>query len=630
MPKYTPDFAKLLINDRITRSENYLRPMRDMWNEIYSLYIAYTKSYSEISTGQRANVFVPYVFSKIETKLPRIIQAMVGSEDWFKVIGVGDEDDANAEYHDKLMKYQFANEIDTLFFFITWYKEAMLYGNSFGGVFYEKEVKQIKARTPKYMDKEGNNLYPYILGYDFKPKEKTTYDGIALIPFDIFDCYPAPVGTKVNGLKREAMDYFIIRSEPSADYLKSMIDKPEIAKMHGWDTKEVKALIDSKPNGAGTLDKNRVERMSYRGMQSVSDDDYSNPHYEMHTMWEDDAVVSIIDNKIVRNVGSDNFPFHEMRKPIVMALDTPVPHELFALGQVRPILRLQYYAQDLENAKLDSIFDLVYPGYFVNIDQISQDYFDVLRNNMRGLHPCIGNPDTVVRPIQKQDKSLVATNEQINLERLINMVLGSSDIISGISERKDTTLGEIQSQIEQANFRFDLSVRLLKDFSHKELLLMMIDRNTQYAPDEKLIRVMGSGGEVIRASIKPENLIGNFDVLVKTSPMMGNKMVYAQNLVRFLDILNKDNGQHPDLVRQIGQALGLDNSEDYIRNPIQEVIQMIVQAAQEGLLQNGQQAALVLKAVLDKLAPPPQGGTIPGPLPRATNEIDLARQGGQT
>lgn len=629
MPKYQPDFAKSLILDRITRSENYLRPMRDLWNEIYSLYVSYTRNYAEVLSGNRANVFVPYVFSKIETKLPRIIQAMVGNEDWFKVIGVGDEDDTNAEYHDKLMKYQFSNEIDTIFFFMTWYKECMLYGNSFVGIFYEKEIKQIKARTPKYVDEQGNNLYPNIIGYDFKPKEKIVYDGVALVPFDIFDCYPAPIGNKVNGLKREAMDYFIIRSEPSAEYLKSMVEKTEIAELHGWDKAKVLDVVNKKPNGAGELDRNRTERMAFRGMRTVSDDDYGNPHYEMYTMWEDDAVVSIIDNEIVRNVGPDKFPFYEMRKPIVMALDTPVPHELFALGQIKPILRLQYYAQDLENAKLDSIMDLVYPGYFASIDQVDKDYINILRRNMRGLHVCSGNPMTAIASIQKSDKSLVATNEQINLERLINMTLGSSDIISGQPQAKgDATATEIMSQIEQANFRFDLSIRLLKDFSHKELLLMTIDRNAQYAPDEKLIRVMNEDGQPIRLNITPDNLIGNFDVMVKTSPVQGNKLVWAQNLIKFLDILNNDNGQHPDLVRQIGQALGIDSAQDYIKNPAQEALAIIVQAGQEGLLENGEQAALVLKAVLDKLAPPPQGSSMPGPLPGATNEMDLARQQG--
>jgi len=626
--KYELLYAKQLINDRITRSENYLRPMRDLFNEIYSLYICYAKNYAEILSGEKANVFVPYIFAKIETKLPRIIQAMVGSEDWFKVIGVGEEDDDSAEAHDTLMKFQFSNEIDTIFFFMTWYKEAMMYGNSFSGVFYEKEVKQIKARTPKYTDAEGNNLFPNVIGYDFKPRQKTVYDGVALIPFDIFDCYPAPIGTKINGLKREAMDYFIIRSEPSAEYLKSMIANPDVAKLHGWDKDAVNKILSGKPQGTGLLDRNRTERMGYRGMQTVSDDDIHNPHYEMFTMWEDDAVVSIIDNDIVRNVGPDKFPFYEMRKPVVMALDTPVPHELFALGQVKPILRLNYYAQDLENAKLDSILDLVYPGYFANIEQLDKDYLNILRRNMRGLHACVGNPANVIGAIQKQDKSLVATNEQINLERLLNMTLGSSDIISGISEKKDTTLGEIQTQIEQANFRFDLSIRLLKDFSHKELLLMMIDRNTQFCPQEKAVRIVGPKGELIRQTITPNDLIGNVDVMVKTSPMMGNRLLWAQNLIRFLDILNNDNGRHPELVRQIGTALGLDNAEDFIENRADEAVGVIVQAAQEGLLENGQQAALVLKAVLDKLAPPPQGSQMPGLVPAGTTAEDLARQTG--
>lgn len=627
MPKYDSLYAKTLILDRIQRSENFMRPFRDDFEEIYKQYVCYTINYPEILSGQRSNVFIPYVFSKIETKLPRIIQAMVGSEDWFQVIGVGDEDDQNAVFHDKLLKYQFSNEIDTLWFFITWYKECMLYGNSFAGVFYDKETKDIRKRKPKYYDKEGNNLYPHILGYDFVPQKKTVYDGVSLVPLDIFDCYPSPVGARVNGLMRDAMDYFILRSEPSASYLKSMIEDKEIADMHGWDVEAVKKVLSSKPSGAGLMDRNRTERMNYRGMQTALGDDIHNPHYEMYTMWEDDSVVSIIDNDIVRNCGPDKFPFYEMRKPIVMALDTPVPHELFALGQVRPILRLNYYAQDLENAKMDSILDEVYPGYLVDENSFPKDYINILRRNMRGIHPVAGNALTAITPIQKTGKSSIATGEQVNLERLINMTLGSADIISGgQSPRGDQTATEISQQIQQANARFNLSVRLLKDFSHKELLLMMIDRNTQYAPDEKLIRVFNENGDIIRGSIKPENLVGNFDVKVRTSPMMGNKMIYLQNLLKAKAILDSDNGSRPELTKQILDTLEVEGVE--IEDRASRAVQVIAQASQEGLLENGQQAAAVLGEVLKVLAPPPQNTGTGGAMP-PQDETGLARQEAQ-
>lgn len=628
MPKYDNDYCRRLILDRKERSETFMRPNWDLFLEIYALYVMFTKSYSDILSGEKANVFIPYVFSKIETKLPRIIQAMVGNENWFEVVGVNEDDEDAALYHDKLLKYQFSNELDTIHFFMTWYKEAMLYGNSFAGIFYEREVKNIKQKTPNYRDDFGNNLYPNIIGYDYKMNTKVTYDGISLVPFDIFDCYPAPNGTKVNGLKREAMDYFIIRSEPSASYLKSMVEDPKIAQMHGWDKKAVMDILKNKSGGTGDLDRNRTERMAYRGMNQVGNDDMDNPHYEMFTMWEDDSVVSIIDNEIVRNCGPDKFPFFEMRKPIVMALDTPVPHELFALGQVKPVLRLQYYAQDLENAKLDSIFDKVYPGYCASLDSFDKGYIDILRNNMRGLHPVLGNPAMAIAPIQKTDASTIATNEQANVERLINMTLGSSDIISGMSSSKGgETATEISSQIEQANYRFDLSIRLLKDFSHKELLMMMIDRNSQYCPDEKLIRVTGEDGEMIRAKVTPDNLVGQMDVVVKTSPIMGNRAVYAANLLKFLQILNQDNGQHPEIIRALAENLGIENAAKIIQNPIKEVIQMAQQAQQEGLLESPQQAALLLKAILDKLSPPPQGGG--GNIPQPVNETQVAMQEAQ-
>ena len=84
-------------------------------------------------------------------------------------------------------------------------------------------------------------------------------------------------------------------------------------------------------------------------------------------------------------------------------------------------------------------------------------------------------------------------------------------------------------------------------------------------------------------------------------------------------------------MREIGKYLQIDNVEELLENPVREAVATIVQAAQEGLLANGQQAALVLAQVLNVLAPPgsQEAKAIGGRMPEAQGEADIARQMGR-
>jgi len=337
--------------------------------------------------------------------------------------------------------------------------------------------------------------------------------------------------------------------------------------------------------------------------------------------------VSVIEDTVVRNEAN---PFGDNKIPIVGAFDTPVPHEHFAIGQIEPVIKLQYYLNDIENLKLDFLVKAINPGALIS----QESFLDpaAFQNDPDGIHIVRGNPQAAYSLIQRPNANAFnSTQEQLNIERFIDKVLGQSDVNRGQSSRGKDTATEIVSLIEQANFRFDLSVRLLKNESLVPLLDMIANRNMMFWPFEKEVKSYDENGEPEFINVPVSNLIGNWRFKIKTNPARGNKLAFSQTLIRFLDVLNADNGRHPELVKEIARYLELSDVDKYVQNPAEDAVKMVVQAANEGLLANSQQAALVLSKVLEILAPPGSeiNKSIAGSMPMAQDNMDIARQGAE-
>ncbi len=590
--KYTPDEAKKCIEERITFTDTAWRPTRDMYSEIYSLYRFFSGTDAEAARGERSNIFIPLAFANIETKLPRIVQSLIGQDDWFKAFARSGRDVKNAEWMTKVMRFQLNDEINSFFPLMMWWKECMIYGNSYMFVGWNRETANIKRRFPNFFGSE-------IIGYDYRSEEETTYDSVSLNHLDLWDCFPAPFGKKINGTRFERMPYFLLRSEPSAEYLRQLASKQDLSGQSILDKKAVEDIIRRFPQGTGDVEKERRDRMSFNRMVETNHRDTYAPRYVMWTMFEPDWWVSIIENTIVRN--NEN-PYGDNKIPIAAAFDTPVPHEHMAIGQIEPIIKLQYYANDLENIKLDYLMKATNPGGLIN----QESFLDPTKfqDDPDGIHLVKGDPRLAYMTTQNTNFNLTKTeNEQVNLERLMDKTLGQSDVSRGQSRTQQDTATEIVALIEQANFRFDLSIRLLKNESLTPMLELIASRNQLFWQHGKEIIEYDQSGQEQFIGIPVSRIIGDFRFKMLINPIQGNKFAYAQTLIRFLDVVNNSQGQNPNLVKEIAKFLQIDNFEQLMDDKAKQALLMIVQAAKEGLLENSKQASAVLGGVLNVLAP---------------------------
>ena len=161
MSKYTDDEASQIIQDRISITDRCWRNKRDLWTEIYSLYRFWTNTYAETDRGERSNIFIPLAFSVIETKLPRMVQSLLGLDPFFMVEGRVSRDQPNAQFMSDVIQFQLNDELNAFFTLMMWWKESMIYSNSYMYVGWDKEIADIKKRYPI-------NYATEIIGYDYR------------------------------------------------------------------------------------------------------------------------------------------------------------------------------------------------------------------------------------------------------------------------------------------------------------------------------------------------------------------------------------------------------------------------------------------------------------------------------
>ena len=592
MPKYKDSEASPLILDRIESTRTFKKPYEDLFNELYELYRFYQNPTQEVKKGNIPNYVVPYIYSQIETKLPRIIQSIWAFRPFFKVLGVGEEDKPQAEENQETLHHQIYNEMNFLKFLMNWWKPTLMYGTSFALCLWEQEKKKVKERFT-LTDEEA------ILGIEpIRDAERVVYDGHNIQALDIFDCYPAPFGTTIQGRKSERIPYFILRQEVDADFLRGMMNQKDKATGKPRFNNDAIKTVLTMEGGVGNINRTRRERLKVLGRTENVFLDRHTSRYEMYTMFEDDSVVSDIGGHLIQN--NDN-PFFEQEIPILMAQDTPVPNELFAIGHAEPLIKTNYYMDDLMNLELENLQRVINPGLIASVD--SRVNINALKENLSGIHPARGNAGAAVAPIQMGSGAIVGKSQRQELERLGDRAVGSDSFIGGQPQtRGDATLGEIERRLQQSNIRFNLSVLYLMESSLKPLISKMIKRNHQFLPQEKRVRVYGPKGSEIKF-LKRDDLMGTFDVEIKIAPLQGNKQAWASTLINFLGIVGKTRGAFPGLTRRIAEALELEDVEELIKDPGRDALILILEAQRRGLLNDPAQTGKVLNAVIETLAP---------------------------
>jgi hypothetical protein len=551
----------------------------------------------------RANTFVPYPLSNVETIVSRVQDAFFSFDPWFEVNGSTEADDHSAEAMSLVLlkKLQEANFLDA---FETLVRNIVIYGHSGIKVDWNWDYKVVVKPLPQYlMDQRTNQPVPdpqtgqpIVIGYQIGPT-KVPMACPRITAIDIYDLMCDPD----NGILAQLTERTFIEMK-----------------------RENEAYTEAK--GTPLYYPDAMQRIEQR-LKQTCPDDYESVIIRFAELWnvyegtcttitfgDDKEAMAWKDLRAsfrASNVSSykrkiyegnevlwhgDN-PFDHQRNPILHTSFIKLPNELYGLGGVEIITDL--------SESLNKFVNMVTDNWNLGINRrfaydVNADIDHEALNQMNvpgGKVPVNGNPSEVLFPLPLFTPN-AGDYQIIELYKgMIEMTSGVSDFYAkgaGSPTNNKTATG-ISSVITESNYRFKMFIRNLEVDILQPLLAMCASMIQQFMTDQEevLITKNPMGPAIPKWQvIDPQSIIGNFEFNLVAADYATSKAVRQRNLMAFM----AQAAQSPywnagEGLRELGKVMEIRNIDELLKSDQQ------VQQEQQQALQSQQQEMLMQEVV---------------------------------
>lgn len=443
---------------------------QNRWETWYELYRSYI---DEDEHPWRANLFIPYTFSLIETVVPKMLGSIFNTKPIVSIITrKGNDIDPQemeqaqtlltdtglegpvlptselAELIERILDYQFEDEALEFYPQLEeFFKGVAIYGTGFASV------------EPKFKDETDEEL------------DMLSLDYINFKPVDLFNIFPDWRATSLKDAK-----FIIEREEVDID---DLLRKQELGIYENVDE-----CIDHMADNY-KVDEFRHLRL---GSVDISEDMYGDWKSNRKSImvlkyWDREKIYHIAAGKFV--LMEDENPFGDIL-PYIMMKYTPVPHELYGIGIPEMIESLQNELNELRNQRLDNV-NLINNRMFVvnkladiDIDNmISYPGNVIMTNDMNAVVPLV-TPD-ITRSIYMEEDII---------KRDMQNATGEFEYSRGATpSHRETATGIIKLQ-QAANIRFDAVLKNV-EFTFRDIAKLFIWYNSQFLEPSDFARIVG-------------------------------------------------------------------------------------------------------------------------------------------
>lgn len=517
------------ISGKFTHALTWREPFRAKWDRFYKMYRSHLE---EANYPWQSTLWIPYSFSTIETLAPR----MVSNKPQIDIMPREPGDVAYAKVMADLVDFQW-DQMEMQVKLPDIVKSMLLYGTAIVkiGWLTEKETKEV--------EEDVDESFPE-LGKVKVKQEVTEYDGPTVELVDLYDFFVDPKAVDMDSAR-----WVIHRT------YKTLKDLKELQRQGVY--KNIN-LIERKAKVVES-DNQKSERYSTLGASIPTDNvNEENEKVELLEYWEDNKVITLANRKVV--IRDDKNPFKHGKKPFVRIVDQSVPHEFYGIGELEPIESLQYELNNRRNQRMDNVtlalnrMWKIKNGANVDEDELVSDAGGVIHtDDMNGV-------EEVLMP----DVTSSSYQEETIIKGDIQQTTGVSDFTRGVgsdSLGNDTATGISLIQ-EAGSSRFRLKIQNLEEMGIKKIGQMLVSMNEQFIDEEKVIRIVGNEG-IRFMSLRPEDLKGNFDVVVQAgSTMIVNEAVRRKQVMEMYQVFSQDPEiNQVELKRMVLEAFGEKNIE---------------------------------------------------------------------
>ena len=473
----TPKDEKTLgeINEQFLLAKKYLDQVHQRMNDQEELYRTYIDANNY---PHSAKVFDPRIFRIVETITPR----MVSNEPTGSFYPVEEGDIATAQVLNSLIKYDWrmAEMFPKLVNFV---KSMLIFGTAFGRTYWDFREATRKQMEPKMLN--GKMIWS-----PSKTKEITIteYDGPHFEVLNISDCFPDPNSTTLNNMR-----WFLYRTFKT---LKELREENDARGAEYWKNldqleSEINKNKDAK-RGSGRVD--NLEFREHRRMMLSTEEfigqDNSNPEFAVIIRYLRDRWTFIVPEyqMVIRDVPN---PYFHGDLPIVYGTDYPYPGELYGMGEIEPVDRIQRAINAVLNQRLD------------NVQLVLRSMWKVRKNAGVDLHTLVSAPGNIittdymdaVEPIQVPDVTGPTFVNTMNyLTAALQNGSGITDYTIGIDNKANvankTATGTRLVQ-QEANAQFKLKIQMFNHMVIQRIANLWKDMRLQYTTEAKKLRIIG-------------------------------------------------------------------------------------------------------------------------------------------
>ena len=464
------------INEQYELAKRYLDPIHDRMNDQEELYRCFIDAQNY---PHNARVFDPRIFRVIETITPR----MVANEPTGSFYPVEEGDVQTNTILNALIKYDWRRAV--MFpKLVNFVKSLLLFGTSFGRTYWDfRESDRVQMKP-----KEINGKYVWT-PKSTQPITVTDYDGPNFEVLNIYVCFPDP-----NASSLDNMRWFIYRQFKTLDELE---DENDARGAEYWkNLDKLKAAIEDKAKednkkGYKPTDINyREHRRVMLSTQEFHGEDNSNPEMVILIRYTKDRWLFTVPEYgiVIRDVEN---PYFHGQLPIIYGVDYPYPGELYGMGEIEPIDRIQRAINAVLNQRLD------------NVQLTLNTMWKIRKGAGVDLHTLVSAPGNIVttedmdavEAIQTPDVTGPTFVQTMNyLTAAMQNGSGITDYTQGVNTSENTvnqTATGVRLIQQEANAQFKLKIQLFNAMVIERIANQWKDLRIQYTTDKQKIRIIG-------------------------------------------------------------------------------------------------------------------------------------------
>lgn len=575
----------------LTRMLDYRRQFDQRRSVFYRQYVGQRDAQKfPDNVTNRANTFVPYPLSNVETIVSRVMDAFFSFDPWFEISGATQADDhaADAMSLVLLKKLQEANLLDAVENLV---RNIAIYGHAGIKVDWNWDFKTLVKPTAQYaLDQNQQPIInpetgqPIVLG--FKPQTfQVPMACPRITPIDVYDLMCDPDGgivAHVTELTFVEMD----RSNKAYFAAKQayLYDPDVMAKIQA-------DLIARCPEDYQSVIIRFAELWNqYEGtctLVTFGDDKDAMAWKDLRASYRASSL-SAYKRKVYE--GNDVLwhgpnQFDHQRNPILYTSYIKLPNELYGLSSIEIVSDLTESLNKFVNMITDN-WNLGINRRFAYDVNADIDHEALNQMNVPGGKVAVnGNPAEVLTPLPLFTPA-AGDYAIVDLYKgMIEMSSGVSDFYSkgvGSAGGNGTATG-ISSVINESNFRFKMFIRNLEVDVLQPLLAMCASMVQQFLTDEEeVVITKNPAGPMIPKwqVIQPAEIIGNFEFNLVAANYATSKTVRQRNLMAFMaQAAQSPYWKQGEGLRELGKVMEIRNIEDLLKTD--QEVQMEQQQAEE-------------------------------------------------